>query len=85
MCNQDGNTNKVFCIPPNTYLSFFSVSDNPGYLVRCTTPPWAYPLWCDDLHFSGAYMCFSPKEDSSVCPSLVLLRTRAHHLRMIIY
>ena len=59
MCNQDGNTNKG-CYPhPETYLGIFSVPDHTGYLVILVTPPWAHPLWCDDLHFSGAYVCFT--------------------------
>ena len=41
-----------------THILVFSVPYHPGYLVRCTTPPWNHPLWCDDLRLSGAYMCF---------------------------
>ena len=59
MCTQDVITKKGCCIPPDTDLGIFSVPDHPGYLVRCKTPPWDHPLWCDDLHLYGAYVCFT--------------------------
>ena len=31
---------------------------HPGYLVRWKTPHWTHPLWCVDMHLSGAYVCF---------------------------
>ena len=58
MCTQDGNTNKGCFIPPEVYLGIISVPDHPGYLIRWTTPPWAHPLWCDDMHLSGTYEFF---------------------------
>ena len=59
MCTQDGNTNKGCCIPPDIYLSIFSVPEHPGYLVIMATPPWDHPFWCDDMHLSGSYVCFT--------------------------
>ena len=56
MFTQDGKTNKWCSIPPDTYLGIFYGPDHPGYLVRWKTPPWAHPLWCNDLHLSGAYV-----------------------------
>ena len=58
MCTQDGNTNKGCFIPPDAYLGIISVPDHPGYLIIWTTPSWDHPLWRDDLHLSGAYVCF---------------------------
>ena len=57
LCTHDGNKNKGYCLPPNTYIVFFSVLYYPGYLVRRVTPSWTHTIWCDDLHLSDAFVC----------------------------
>ena len=59
MCTHDGNTNKGCYTPPDKYLGIFYVPNHPGYTVRCTTPTWSHPLWCDDLHLSGDMCVFT--------------------------
>ena len=66
MCTQYGNTNKGCCIPPDTYFSIVYVPDHPVYIVIWTTPHWDHPIWCDDLHLSGAYVCF-PSQGRLFC------------------
>ena len=61
MCTQDGNTNKGCYLPPDTYLGIFYLPDHTGYILRRVTPPWTHPIWCDDLHLSGEYVCFPTK------------------------
>ena len=85
MCTQDGNTNKGCCIPPYTYLGIVSVPDHPGYLVICKNNPWDHPLWCDDLHLSGAYVWFYTQVKLFCLPKPYFLRTIAHHLCRLIY
>ena len=85
VCNQDYNTNKGCCIPTDTYLSIFSLPDHPGYLVIWATLPWDHPLWCDDLHLSGAYVCFHTQGRLFYLPKTYFKRTIAHNLCMLIY
>ena len=85
MCTQDGNTNKGCCIPPDTDIGIFSLPGHPGYILRWTTPPWAHPLWFDDLHLSGAYLCFNTQGELFCFPKPYFFKTRAHHIRRIIY
>ena len=73
MCMKDGNANKGCYIPPETYLGIISVSDSPGCLVKGVTPSWTHPLWYDDMHLYGVYVCFTTQGNSSVCPSLIFL------------
>ena len=58
MCTQDGNTNKGCYLPPDTYLGFFSVPDNPVYLITLLNNPWTHNIWCDEIQLSGEYVCF---------------------------
>ena len=79
LCTQYGNTNKGFLIPPDTYLGIFSLPDNTDYLVSCITLPLTHPLCCDDMHLSGAYVCF-PTQIRLLCLlKTYLSRTIAHH------
>ena len=55
---QDGNFNRGCYLPPDTYLGIISVPDHTGYIVRQVPPPWAHPLWYDDMYLSGANVCF---------------------------
>ena len=61
MCNKDGNFNKSFYLPPDTYLGIVSVPDHPDYFVRLLTPFWDYYLWYDDIHLYGVYVYFPPQ------------------------
>ena len=85
MFTQDCNINKGCCIRPDTYLGIFSVPDHTGYLVIWTTTPWAHPIWCDDLHLSGAYVCFLTQGGLFYFPKPYFLRPRTYHICRVIY
>ena len=85
MFTQDSNTNKGYCILPDTYLVIFSVPYHPGYLVIWTTPPRYHPLWSDDLYLSGTNVCFTTQGRIFCFTNPYFLRIRTDHLRRIIY
>ena len=73
MCTHQRNTNKGYYLPPDTYLGIFSIPYHPSYIVRRVAPIWNHPLWCYDLHLSGAYVCFPTRVISSVWPIIIFL------------
>ena len=85
LCTQDGNTNKGCYLPPDTYLSNVYVTDHPGYRVRQVTHPWTHSIWCDDMHISSTYVCFTTQGRLLCFPKPCFYRTRAHHLRRLVY
>ena len=77
MCTQDGNSRKCCYLPPDTYLGIVYVPDHPGYLIRGVTTPWTHPLWYDDLHLSGVYVCF-PTQVRLLCLSKPYFSEQEH-------
>ena len=77
LCTRDGNTNKGWYLPTDTYIGIFSVPDLPVYLVIRVTPPLTHPLWYDDLHLSGAYVCF-PTQVRLFCLTKPYFSKREH-------
>ena len=59
MFNRDVNPNKGCYLLPDTYLGIFYVPYHTCYIVRQVTTPWNHPLWYDNMHLSGAYVCFT--------------------------
>ena len=70
MCTHDGNTNKGCYIPTDIYIGIFSVPDHPGYLVRWITPTLTHPIWCNDMHLSGTFVCFTTQGILFYLPNL---------------
>ena len=85
MCTQDDSAKKWCYLPPDTYLGIVSVPDHPGYLVRRVNPPWKHPLWYNDLHLSGAHVCFPTQGRLFCLTKPYFFRTRAHHICMLVY
>ena len=85
LCTNDGNTNRGYYLPTNTYIGIVYLPEIPGHLVRIVTPPCTHPLRCDDLHLSGAYVCFTTKGRLFCFPKPYFFWKIAHNLRRIVY
>ena len=60
MCTQYVNTNKGYYIPPDIYIGIVSLPYHTGYILIFVSPIWNYPIWCYDMHLSGACVCVYP-------------------------